>query len=572
MPPPPDDDTSTVGSNDWFAASFGLVLCGKRMSNEKVKQLVYGGGVVMLFLFVFGVYHATNTTEVVVDGVPKPVSAGYSLSTQHAINMEYYTPFDDDTTGRPPSIKKIIQVGTQCRAFDSGWDSPGAGDIPHSCGEYPFTPVPSSARETGGCGLTPDSEVFAYHRGGSAYCGDGADPECGWTIGPIVHRGCSRIDYNCGTQPGYYIECCVEVDLDGADSCVASVDLDHAGDSDCGAAVTGENVTLTGGNCCTGDNRPDCNCTGVSTACVVETDGWMDSKWVDLSGGGLGHRIGSDEWQQNDDDGWLSVNLQDEGGFYFQWFGKVEDVITIGTNGLLTFGSDHLPHGGSEPVPCASTAENDCGYAATVQMDGVIAPLWCDLDPGHTFAEDQEGVFYLVDVHPTDPNQNRLVVEWRAPTWGTTTMLHFQVVLSANGAVTYQYNSMPVASTGSWSTESIGFEDHTGEKGIQISYGVIPANHTRYDIHEECHLLAGGTCTDKCDAAFEEAAMNCACRDGCAKAVVTGNLWGVFQSCTDACATSYSLGQTCLDTADACSDNNCGDPCEHGCYLATYGQ
>ena len=30
----------------------------------------------------------------------------------------------------------------------------------------------------------------------------------------------------------------------------------------------------------------------------------------------------------------------------------MERTITIGTNGVLTFGDDQLPYGDSEPVPC----------------------------------------------------------------------------------------------------------------------------------------------------------------------------------------------------------------------------
>ena len=37
-----------------------------------------------------------------------------------------------------------------------------------------------------------------------------------------------------------------------------------------------------------------------------------------------------------------------------------------------------------------------------------------------------------------------------------------------------QYKDMPSAS-GSWSRESIGIEDQSGSRGVQISYGTIPA-------------------------------------------------------------------------------------------------
>ncbi len=51
-------------------------------------------------------------------------------------------------------------------------------------------------------------------------------------------------------------------------------------------------------------------------------------------------------WEQNNDDGWYHVTLP----FDFNWFGTTERRITIGTNGVLTFGTAQLPYGSSEPV------------------------------------------------------------------------------------------------------------------------------------------------------------------------------------------------------------------------------
>ena len=45
--------------------------------------------------------------------------------------------------------------------------------------------------------------------------------------------------------------------------------------------------------------------------------------------------------------------------------------------------------------------------------------------------------------------------------------------------------------TGSWSGESIGFEDQTGTKGVQISYGQVPSASTAYSIPPNCHVGAG---------------------------------------------------------------------------------
>ena len=47
--------------------------------------------------------------------------------------------------------------------------------------------------------------------------------------------------------------------------------------------------------------------------------------------------------------GWFDVTLP----FEFHWFGQPQTVITIGTNGVLTFGTGQLPYGSSEPLPCS---------------------------------------------------------------------------------------------------------------------------------------------------------------------------------------------------------------------------
>ena len=48
-----------------------------------------------------------------------------------------------------------------------------------------------------------------------------------------------------------------------------------------------------------------------------------------------GTRIDNGMWEQNNDDGWYHVTLP----FDFNWFGTTERIITIGTNGVLSFGT-----------------------------------------------------------------------------------------------------------------------------------------------------------------------------------------------------------------------------------------
>ena len=263
-------------------------------------------------------------------------------------------------------------------------------------------------------------------------------------------------------------------------------------------------------SCCT---SIACQCEEVD--CEVVTDFPYD--WVDITGSG--RRI--TDWEQNGDDGWKHVDLS----WDFHWFGLVERRITIGTNGVMTFGSGQLGNGASEPVPCAWVGGGaiqggqqvdgcmgvDYGSSGTNNgdsPDGVIAPFWADLT---TDGPNAEGVYYSLIESP-DARMlafNKLIVEWNIPVWnGAETPCHFEVVLSGDGSVLFQYNSMPVGDSGSWSTESIGIEDQTGGKGIQISYGEIPRGSTAYYIPPSCHV-AGGEDARSCTGVAADPSMTC---------------------------------------------------------------
>ena len=259
------------------------------------------------------------------------------------------------------------------------------------------------------------------------------------------------------------------------------------------SAVSSAHNTIP--TCCT---SMICQCEGVAAGCEVDTS--FPFEWVDLIDSGAGTRINNGDWTQNDDDGWFEVTLP----FDFHWFGQVERTITIGTNGVLTFGAGQLPYGSSEPVPCVYG--ND-GCSNGVQVDGVIAPLWCDLNPAVSGADDGEGVYYQVidGGNPLLESFNKLIVEYQVPTFGTETMIHIEVILFGDGGVLFQYADMP-ADSGSWSHESIGFEDHSGAMGVQILYGSMPASNTAYMIPAACHLsdadlnqqvLYDGCCTSQ---------------------------------------------------------------------------
>eukprot|EP01052_Picozoa_sp_SAG31_P045870 SAG31_NODE_8549_length_1432_cov_0.758440_1_plen_311_part_10 len=254
-------------------------------------------------------------------------------------------------------------------------------------------------------------------------------------------------------------------------------------------------------SCC---NSKICQCEGVE--CVVDTNAhfeWMDLIGIaDQEGSGVQHIT---DWTQNGDDGWKDVDLP----FDFHWFGRTERRITIGTNGVLTFGTNQLSCGASEPVPCGWNTGGDSVTLTCVgeqrsdersgvctnngdPPDGIIAPFWADLDTSAN--RNSEGVYYQISTND-DPHLfafNKLTVEYNVPIWNHASdpNVQFEVILLGDGTVLMQYKDMP-SETSSWSRESIGFEDRSGTRGVQISDGVVPRAESAYRIPPSCHVDGG---------------------------------------------------------------------------------
>ena len=241
--------------------------------------------------------------------------------------------------------------------------------------------------------------------------------------------------------------------------------------------------------------------------------------WVDIVDSGVGTQITA--WENNGDDGWFHLDLP----FDFNWFGTMERRITIGTNGVLTFGDDQLPYGDSEPVPCQwNGGGQGAGSAGCVQtggtadpaaagttgahygvnsIEGIIAVFWCDLNPDastNNVVAAGAGVYTQI-ITSNDARAaawNKLIVEYYVPVFNTQNMCHFQAILAGDGSVVFQYMDMPTDGSGSWARESIGFEDQTGTRGVQISYGSVPAAQTAYQIPPSCHVEQGGDGSGSC--------------------------------------------------------------------------
>jgi hypothetical protein len=83
--------------------------------------------------------------------------------------------------------------------------------------------------------------------------------------------------------------------------------------------------------------------------------------WIDIST--TGTLI--EEWEGNSDDGYFVAEL----GFSVAVYDVVESTVTIGTNGYVTFGTEHFAWGNNQEIPFVS------------YVDGVVAPFWIDLNP-----------------------------------------------------------------------------------------------------------------------------------------------------------------------------------------------
>eukprot|EP01051_Picozoa_sp_SAG22_P005696 SAG22_NODE_346_length_11892_cov_40.205970_6_plen_1014_part_01 len=233
-----------------------------------------------------------------------------------------------------------------------------------------------------------------------------------------------------------------------------------------------------------------------------------DLDWVELNSG-VGTMILDSDYTQGSDDGWYDVDLTQR-GWCFAWYSKCEDTVSIGSNGLITFGTAHLFNGESQPIPCTTMAS--CGYGTQAGGDslsydtavnGAIAPLWADLNPGGSA---DGNVFYAF--YPSS-----IVIEWDHVVYWTSSprpdcTVTFAATLSAVGDVKMSYAEMceePLSSA------SIGFEDHSGHRGEQLSLGDVPQSMTGYFIPAACHAGARGTSFEYSDTprTFEDAVDFC---------------------------------------------------------------
>eukprot|EP01045_Picozoa_sp_COSAG04_P017509 COSAG04_NODE_1552_length_6377_cov_253.592959_5_plen_1239_part_01 len=194
------------------------------------------------------------------------------------------------------------------------------------------------------------------------------------------------------------------------------------------------------------------NC--IAAAPPQDTDSGYDAaedtyEWVDISSSGTAIALG--DWSGNSDDGYYDVTMS----FVFPFYEYQETLISIGTNGYVTFGAAHYAWGNNNPIPSPAGA-----------VDGLVAPFWVDLNPsacgdiyyqdrGTDFVVQYQDVCYYTGIGNLD-NKNT-----------------FELIVRPDGSMTFQWQSLMPDTTGQGHTAnpSIGVESGDGSRGLRIAFG-----------------------------------------------------------------------------------------------------
>ncbi|NEP58627.1 MAG: S8 family serine peptidase, partial [Symploca sp. SIO2G7] len=167
---------------------------------------------------------------------------------------------------------------------------------------------------------------------------------------------------------------------------------------------------------------------------------WSDSNqtggpvfdWLDISSLGTELNLFDDDFAE--------VSLP----FNFSFYGEDKNTVKISSNGYLTFGSDATDYT-NDPIP----SRND--------PNDIIAPFWDDLNPS------AGGSIY----HYYDASEEQFIVQYEdVPFYSGGGSLTFQAILDSDGSILFQYDDL----NGTLSSATIGIEDATGGKGVQVAY------------------------------------------------------------------------------------------------------
>ncbi len=168
---------------------------------------------------------------------------------------------------------------------------------------------------------------------------------------------------------------------------------------------------------------------------------WIDSNepggpsfnWTDITDEGTSVTLGDDDSE--------TVSLP----FSFDFYGETKEEVTIGSNGYLTFGAEGTDFS-NDQIP------------STSEPNDFIAPFWDDLNPSgggsvHYLADGDQFIVQYTDIPPFALGE-------------TSDSYTFQVILTADDGVRYQYLSMD----GAVNEATVGTENADGLDGLQVAF------------------------------------------------------------------------------------------------------
>ncbi|UCF05620.1 MAG: choice-of-anchor D domain-containing protein, partial [bacterium] len=166
---------------------------------------------------------------------------------------------------------------------------------------------------------------------------------------------------------------------------------------------------------------------------------WIDSDepggptfdWYEISAIGTPLPLSDDDYEE--------VALP----FPFSFYGEEKTSVKVSSNGYLTFGANGTDLT-NDPIP------------STYDPNDFIAPFWDDLyPPGGS-------VYYYHDIV-----RGWFVVEYKnVPLYGSGGSYTFEVILKANGNISFQYLSMDA----NVNSSTTGIENKDGTDGLQIAF------------------------------------------------------------------------------------------------------
>lgn len=173
-----------------------------------------------------------------------------------------------------------------------------------------------------------------------------------------------------------------------------------------------------------------------NTGSSYAVTGNATTQWEDISTTGTKLNTISNAWS-----GYEKVNL----GFAFPFYGKNYSQVSVGVNGLLTFGTQNYYDDYNYPI----------SYYSTYTPTAIIAPLWDDLETSTS-----GDIYYKAE-------SNRLIVQYEAvkPAYQTGNY-SFQVILNSSGNIQFRYKTL----AGLTNSYTVGIEDETRTLGLQLAY------------------------------------------------------------------------------------------------------